>query len=92
MSLKTAEKLEWKRSKKEDCDWTEGKLEFWQEELKDVVSEFLPIGETVEVKRGNGVWEVEVTGHSFGSHAGYFRGKSRNGKIHKFHFSDVIVE
>ena len=80
------------KSKKEDCDWTEGKLEFWQQELKDVVSEFVPTGRTVEVQRGNGVWEVEVIGHDNGRHAGYFRAESRHGKIHTFHFSDVIVE
>lgn len=90
--MKMNPESEWMKSKKEDCDWTNEKLEFWQSEMKDIVSEFLPKGKTVEVKRGNGVWEVEVIGHDFGRHAGYFRAKSRNGKVHTFYYQDVIVE
>lgn len=62
-----------------------------QDELREAIKQLLPKNELVEVKRGKSIWKVEVVGWEQGKWAGYFNGKSRNGKVHSFFYKDVIL-
>lgn len=74
------------------CNMKQRKVDKANEELRKAVEDFLPTGKTVSVKRGNGVWRVEVQGYSVGDISpSEFRAKSQNGKSHWFDYSDVII-
>lgn len=72
------------------CESAQSSLEIAQRKLSSAVREMLPIGSVAFVKRGKGVWKVEVVGHYDGRFAGEFNGKSKTGKIHSFHFGQCI--
>jgi hypothetical protein len=66
-----------------------------QEELKEAIKQIFPIGSIVNVKRGNGMWKnIEVVCAYRGRDAGYFGGRTKNGKVHSFYWKDVdeIIE
>ena len=77
---------------KQECLRIAGEVSAKHEELEEMMKCFLPIGRMVSVQRGRGIWEVEVVCVSCGMWAGYFRAKSRNGKVHTFYYEDVLTD
>jgi len=62
-----------------NCDMANERLREAQKELSAAVAELLPVGSLVNVRRGKGIWIIEVTHHDAFRYAGRFTGKSRTG-------------
>lgn len=66
-------------------------LDIQQKLVENCLSKIFVEGESLKVKR-NGVWQVKFVGADSGQYAGYFRAKSKTGKIHTFHFNEIIID
>ena len=74
------------------CFKIESEIEMLQDDLAEAVKAYLPVGTFVDVKRGKGIWrDVEVTSIHKKKEAGEFVGRTTNGKLHHFHWKDVVA-
>ena len=61
-----------------------------QRRQRECLQNMIPVGSTLSVERGDSIWQdLTVISHSVD---GYFRAKSRNGKLHSFWWRDIILE
>jgi hypothetical protein len=77
---------------KQVCFKLEGELGDKRDDLAEAIERLAPKGEIVRVLRGKSVWEVTAEGAASSNYyIGCFRGRTRTGKIHFFHYKQIIL-
>lgn len=77
---------------KQVCFKIETDIDLKKDELCEAIDMLAPEGNKVKVRRGKSVWEVVAMGAGKSNYyIGYFRGMTRTGKIHFFHYKQIIL-
>lgn len=77
---------------KQVCFRIETEIEDKQDELCEAVKQLISPGDSVNIKRGSGVWrDVTVIAIHDGKSAGYFVGQTSTGNYHTFYYKNIIL-
>jgi hypothetical protein len=78
---------------KQVCFKLQTECEDKRDELAEAIERLAPKGEVIRVERGKAVWEVVSDGPAQSNYyTGCFRGRTRTGKIHFFHYKQIIIQ